>query len=87
MQFVTLGAFILLFGFFSFNVGSQFRVGQSYGGAIIGLIITNSILSVAGGGITATFIKRFHPRMSKQWSLLTCINGSLAGFVSQYDKV
>lgn len=82
LQYVTLGGFILLFGFFSFNVGSQFRVGHAYGGVLTGLIITNSILSVAGGGITALFIKRFHPRMSKHWSLLTCVNGSLAGFVS-----
>lgn len=40
-------------------------------------------MACSGGGLTALLLKRLLPRFGgKKWSLLVCLNGSLAGIVS-----
>ncbi|EDV19695.1 uncharacterized protein TRIADDRAFT_33117 [Trichoplax adhaerens] len=80
---VALGGFILIFGLFGFNVGSQFRVTFYGGGPVAALIAVNTAMACSGGGLTALLIKRLHPKIGgNSWSLLVCLNGSLAGIVS-----
>ncbi|MGE4285688.1 MAG: ammonium transporter [Phycisphaerae bacterium] len=73
---VTLGVFILWFGWFGFNAGSTLAVGD---GSLIGLIALNTNIAAASGGIVAiTFatIKFGKPDLSMG------MNGALAGLVS-----
>ncbi len=84
-QLACLGGFILFFGFFAFNAGSQASISQEGDAAVIGLACMNTIISGACGAITAmctTYIVDTINKRSPCWSLLATINGGLAGMVS-----
>jgi len=74
MMYVALGGFILWFGWFGFNAGSEVS-----GSDAIGLIILNTHLAAASGAAGIFFIS-----LVTRSKLLasTTINGSLAGLVS-----
>ncbi|XP_028414397.1 putative ammonium transporter 1 [Dendronephthya gigantea] len=79
---VSLGGFILFFGFLAFNGGSQGSISKDGDAAVVALAIVNTILSGAGGAIMAMIIKRIATGFfNGHWSLLTTINGGLAGMV------
>ena len=76
---MCLGAFILIFGFFAFNGGSQASITQPGDGAVIGKILVNTMISGSCGGLTVVLIY-YVP--TKKFTLLGCINGFLTGMVS-----
>ena len=51
VPFISLGAFILIFGFFAFNGGSQGRISSAGDGSVVALAITNTLLGCIGGGL------------------------------------
>lgn len=75
---VALGGFILWFGFFAFNGGSELAVSGG-SAAAVGLVIMNTTLAGAGGAVVSFIIAKF---VEKKWSLLLAINGNLAGMVA-----
>ncbi|KAK3697510.1 hypothetical protein QZH41_011277, partial [Actinostola sp. cb2023] len=77
----ALGGFILFFGFFAFNGGSQGSIASEGDAEIVALAIVNTIISGGGGALTAMIIKRMG-FAEKKWSLLITINGGLTGMVS-----
>ena len=52
LQLAALGAFILLFGFFAFNGGSQYSASQAGDGVAIATAILNTIISGTGGAMS-----------------------------------
>ena len=76
---MCLGAFILIFGFFAFNGGSQASITQPGDGAVIGKILVNTMISGSCGGLTVVLI---YYKATKKFTLIGCINGFLTGMVS-----
>jgi len=81
MGLVTLGAFILIFGFFAFNGGSQLALVDDTGenGAIIALAVVNTIMAAAGGGLVSAM---WSMGSSRKLSLLMTVNGVIGGMVA-----
>ena len=77
---VSLGGFILFFGFFAFNGGSQGSISAEGDGEVIALAIVNTIISGACAALVAMAIRRIG-FSGNYWSLLTTINGGLTGMV------
>lgn len=75
MTLATLGVFILWFGWFGFNPGSQLAAD----GAEIALITVNTNIAAAAGALTAMFIGWYLTGVAQlPWGL----NGALAGLVA-----
>ncbi len=72
----TLGTFILWFGWFGFNAGSNLAVGD---GEAISLIAINTNLAAAAGALVTTFISWI---IWGKPDLFFTMNGALAGLVS-----
>ncbi len=76
---VTLGVFILWFGWFGFNGGSQLALGSALDAVAMSIVLVNTNLAAAAGAITAIGLSRlFFGRID----LLVGLNGALAGLVS-----
>ena len=80
-QQVALGGFILFFGFFAFNGGSQASISAEGDGTIVAVAIVNTILSGSAGAIVAMLIRRAVFGKGHHWSFLTAVNGGLTGMV------
>ena len=82
----ALGGFILFLGFLAFNGGSQLAIVSDAGdAAAVALVFMNTILGGAGGALAALVAHWINAKRMKEeakWSLLTCINGGLAGMVA-----
>ncbi len=79
MTYGALGVFILWFGWFGFNPGSQLAAsGSANAGAISHIFVTTN-LAAAGGTIAALLVSWF--RYGKP-SLSFALNGALAGLVA-----
>ncbi|XP_062517513.1 putative ammonium transporter 1 [Corticium candelabrum] len=78
----TLGGFIIVFGFFAFNLLSHGSLSETNDGSVLGLIAVNCILASSGGSLTALIYNRYSDKHTHKWSLLSAINGSLVGMVS-----
>ena len=72
----SLGVFILWFGWFGFNPGSNLAVGD---GEAISLIAINTNLAAASAAVTTTFISWI---LFGKPDLFFTMNGALAGLVS-----
>ncbi len=72
----SLGVFILWFGWFGFNPGSNLAVGD---GEAISLIAINTNLAAAAAAVTTTFISWI---LFGKPDLFFTMNGALAGLVS-----
>ena len=81
-----MGGFILFFGFFAFNAGSQASISAAGDGDVIGRACINTIISGAFGAITAMLVnyavRKLSGEHTSKWSLLTTINGGLTAMVS-----
>ena len=82
-----MGGFILFLGFLAFNGGSQLAiVSGPDDAAAVAIVFMNTILGGAGGAIAALGTNWTNHTLRKgkvaYWSLLTCINGGLAGMVA-----
>ena len=75
----ALGVFILWFGWFGFNPGSQLAASGTENAMAIALITINTNLSAAAGAISAMFLVW---AMYGKPDLTMCMNGALAGLVA-----
>ena len=78
LTIAALGVFILWFGWFGFNPGSQLAAATSEDQTAISLVFLNTNLAACTGGIAALFIS--WAKYSKP-SLSLTLNGILAGLV------
>lgn len=83
----SLGGFILFLGFLAFNGGSELAiVGYAGAGQAVAMSFMNTVLGGAAGAIFAIGCNYIFAVTQKDspryWSLLTCINGGLAGMVA-----
>ena len=76
---VTLGVFILWFGWFGFNGGSQLAFGGVIDAVSVAGILVNTNLAGAAGILAAIIVSR--PILGR-FDLFAVLNGALAGLVS-----
>lgn len=76
---VTLGTFILWFGWFGFNGGSQLAMGSGNDAIAIANIIANTNAAAAGGVVAVMALSY---AINKRLNLPMILNGALAGLVS-----
>ena len=79
MPLATLGTFILWFGWFGFNGGSELKISNIGEANAVALIFVNTNLSAAAGAIAALIAARL---MFGKSDLTMLLNGALAGLVS-----
>ena len=75
----TLGTFILWFGWFGFNGGSQLAMGSNADVSDISRIFANTNLAAAGGVVVAIVLMQI---VYKKVDVTMALNGALAGLVS-----
>ena len=80
VSFAALGAFILMFGFFSFNGATNAKISAEEDRNIVQRAVINTMIGGTSSGFTTLMVTRF--RDTKKWSLLMTINGILAGMIS-----
>ena len=76
---VTLGVFILWFGWFGFNAGSQLALGSAADAVAMSIVLVNTNLAAAAGVVAALVISR--PLLGRI-DLFAGLNGAIAGLVS-----
>ena len=79
MPLATLGTFLLWFGWFGFNGGSQLALGSAADSAAIAMIYANTNMAAAGGVLAAMVTTQL---IYKKCDLSMVLNGALAGLVS-----
>ncbi len=79
LTFAALGVFILWFGWFGFNPGSQLAAAGNDNTLAIAHIVLTTNLAAAGGAATALFISWMR---YKRPALSLALNGALAGLVA-----
>ncbi|XP_023320854.1 putative ammonium transporter 1 [Eurytemora carolleeae] len=80
MPLISLGVFIILFGFMAFNGGSQGSISNAEDGDIVAHAVLSTLIACCVGGGVVLFIVKLTPGGS--WSLNKMMNGSLIGMVS-----
>ena len=81
MQFVGLGALLLMFGFLGFNASSRMSISRDGDGPAITYAAFNTLLGASAGALSALLIHRFLPFWGNYWSYITMVNGAVAGMV------
>ena len=76
---VTLGVFILWFGWLGFNGGSQLALGSALDAVAMSQVIVNTNLAAAAGVIAAILVSR--PILGRM-DLFAGLNGAIAGLVA-----
>ena len=76
---VTLGVFILWFGWFGFNGGSQLALGSALDAVAMSNVLVNTNLAAAAGVITALACSRW---ILGRTDMFAALNGAIAGLVS-----
>ncbi len=79
LAYGALGVFILWFGWFGFNPGSQLAAAGTENAVAIGHIAVTTNLAAAAGAVTAMMVAWFR---YKRPSLSISLNGALAGLVA-----
>lgn len=79
LPLATLGTFILWFGWFGFNGGSQLALGSAIDAAAIGIVYVNTNLAAAGGVVAAMLATQIK---YGKIDLTYALNGAIAGLVS-----
>lgn len=79
MPLATLGVFILWFGWFGFNPGSQAAIGSLADVEAVSLIAINTNLAAAAGAVSALVLTWL---LFKKPDLSMTLNGALAGLVA-----
>ena len=75
----TLGTFILWFGWFGFNGGSQLAIASVEDAAAVGKILANTNTAAAAGVLT---ILLYYKIMGRRVDVPMLLNGALAGLVA-----
>ena len=76
---VTLGVFILWFGWFGFNGGSELALGSAFDAVAMSHVLVNTNLAAAAGVMAALLFSR--PILGRT-DLFAGLNGAIAGLVS-----
>ncbi|CAH1799717.1 unnamed protein product [Owenia fusiformis] len=76
---IACGVFILLFGFFAFNGGSNLAISKPGDADVVSIAVLNTINGGSFGCMVVLISTRLY---TGKWSLLSAINGCLAGMVS-----
>ena len=76
---VVLGTFLLWFGWYGFNPGSQLGVASTSDADVVARCAVTTTLSGAAAGLATLFMRKFQ---TGTWDLVTSCNGSLAGLVA-----
>jgi Amt family ammonium transporter len=79
MPLATLGTFILWFGWFGFNGGSQLKIATISDANAVALVFVNTNMAAAAGVISAMLASKI--RFGKP-DLTMALNGALAGLVA-----
>jgi len=79
LPLATLGTFILWFGWFGFNGGSQLALGSALDAAAMAIVYVNTNLAAAAGVVVAMLLTQ---AIYKKLDLTMSLNGALAGLVS-----
>ena len=79
MPLATLGMFILWFGWFGFNGGSELKVSNVDEANAVAQVFVNTNIAASGGLITALILARI---LFGKGDLTMALNGALAGLVS-----
>jgi len=75
---VVLGTFLLWFGWYGFNPGSQLAVASNAAATIVSRVAVTTTIGGAAGGLTNVFLVYF---LTKDFNLIATCNGVLAGLV------
>jgi Amt family ammonium transporter len=79
LPLATLGTFILWFGWFGFNGGSQLALGSAADAAAIAIVYVNTNLAAAAGVVAAMAASQM---LYGKIDLTMALNGAIAGLVS-----
>jgi ammonium transporter, Amt family len=79
MPMATLGMFILWFGWFGFNGGSELKISDVGEANSVALIFVNTNMAAAGGLVSSLLLSYV---IFKKADLTLVLNGALAGLVS-----
>ena len=79
LPLATLGTFVLWFGWFGFNGGSQLALGSALDVAAMAIVYVNTNLAAAAGVVAAMAVTQI---MYKKLDLTMALNGAIAGLVS-----
>ena len=79
LPLATLGTFILWFGWFGFNGGSELKISDVAEANATALVFVNTNLAACGGCIAAVIVARL---LFGKADLTMALNGALAGLVS-----
>ncbi len=79
LPLATLGTFVLWFGWFGFNGGSQLALGSALDASAMSIVFVNTNLAAAAGVVTAMLMTQV---LYGKMDLSMCLNGALAGLVS-----
>jgi ammonium transporter, Amt family len=79
LPLATLGTFVLWFGWFGFNGGSQLALGSAADATAIAIVYVNTNLAAAAGVVTAMVMTQL---LYGKVDLTMCLNGALAGLVA-----
>ena len=79
LPLATLGTFILWFGWFGFNGGSQLALGSALDAAAMSIVYVNTNLAAAAGVVAAMILTQV---LYKKVDLTMALNGAIGGLVS-----
>jgi Amt family ammonium transporter len=79
LPLATLGTFVLWFGWFGFNGGSQLALGSALDAAAMAIVYVNTNLAAAAGVVAAMLTTQV---LYKKIDLTMALNGAIAGLVS-----
>ncbi|MCB9928151.1 MAG: ammonium transporter [Alphaproteobacteria bacterium] len=79
LTLATIGAFILWFGWFGFNGGSQLALGSALDASAIAIVYVNTNLAACAGVVAAMATSQL---LYGKIDLTMALNGALAGLVS-----
>ena len=79
LPLATLGTFILWFGWFGFNGGSQLALGSAADATAIAIVYVNTNLAAASGVVVAMILTQL---LFKKMDLTLCLNGAIGGLVA-----
>lgn len=79
IAYQALGGFILMFGFFAFNGGSELAISSHRNSVNVAQAFVSTLLCGAGGILSSVILSR---TLDSVWDLSVVINGSLTGMVA-----
>ena len=79
LPLATIGTFILWFGWFGFNGGSQLALGSALDASAMAIVYVNTNLGAAAGVLAAMALNQI---LYKRIDLTMALNGAIAGLVS-----